>query len=72
MDPERAAHAAARLAPRTVVPIHWGTLAGPRVWWRSDPAMPARAFAQRVAEDAPGVDVRILAPGERLALSSAN
>jgi L-ascorbate metabolism protein UlaG (beta-lactamase superfamily) len=70
MDPERAARAAALLAPRIVVPIHWGTLAGPRVWWRSDPAMPARAFAQRVAEHAPGVDVRILAPGELLALSS--
>ena len=71
MDPERAARAAALLAPRIVVPIHWGTLAGPRVWWRSDPAMPARAFAQRVAEHAPGVGVRILAPGERLALDLA-
>ena len=71
MDPERAARAAALLAPRIVVPIHWGTLAGPRVWWRSDPAMPARRFAQRVAEYAPGVYVRILAPGERLALDLA-
>jgi hypothetical protein len=33
--------------------------------------MPARAFAQRVAEHAPGIRARILAPGERLALDLA-
>ena len=49
LDPERAARAAGLLAPRVVVPIHWGTLAGPRVWWRADPAMPARAFAKLAA-----------------------
>lgn len=68
LDPERAARAAALLAPRIVVPIHWGTLAGPRVWWRADPAEPARRFAALVADHAPDVRVRILAPGERLAL----
>jgi L-ascorbate metabolism protein UlaG (beta-lactamase superfamily) len=69
MDPERAAQAAALLAPRVAVPIHWGTLAGPRVWWRADPEMPARRFAERLAAHAPAVAPRILAPGERLALS---
>ena len=67
MDPERAARAAALLAPRIAVPIHWGTLAGPRVWWRADPAMPARRFAELAAERAPAVRVQVMAPGERLA-----
>ena len=70
LDPERAARAVALLEPRIVVPIHWGTFASPRVWWRADPAMPARAFAEAVAEQAPDVDVRVLAPGERLPLVS--
>jgi L-ascorbate metabolism protein UlaG (beta-lactamase superfamily) len=68
LDPERAAQAAALLAPRIVVPIHWGTLAGPRVWWRDDPGLPARAFTERMAVHAPEVTVRVLAPGERLEL----
>jgi len=71
MDPERAAQAAALLRPRIVVPIHWGTLAGPRVWWRADPGEPARRFEEFVAAHAPDVAVRILAPGERLALPGA-
>jgi L-ascorbate metabolism protein UlaG (beta-lactamase superfamily) len=71
MDPERAARAAGLLRPRIVVPIHWGTLAGPRVRWRADPAAPARRFAELVAAHAPGVSVRTLAPGERLALPRA-
>jgi L-ascorbate metabolism protein UlaG (beta-lactamase superfamily) len=68
MDPERAARAAALLAPRIAVPVHWGTLAGPRVWWRADPAAPSLRFAELVAAHAPDVTVRILAPGDRLAL----
>ena len=68
LDPERAARAAALLAPRIAVPIHWGTLAGPRVWWRADPGMPAREFAERTAVHAPGVSVRVLQPGERMDL----
>ena len=68
LDPERAARAAAMLRPRIAVPIHWGTVAGPRVWWRADPAMPARRFATLAGVYAPFVTVRILAPGERLAL----
>ena len=68
LDPERAARAAELLRPRIVVPIHWGTLAAPRVWWRADPEMPARTFAELVARYAPAVEVRILAPGESFVL----
>ena len=42
LDPEGAAKAAALLEPRVAVPIHWGTLASPRVWWRHNPGWPAR------------------------------
>ena len=63
MDPEVAAKAAALLAPRMAIPIHWGTLASPRVWWRHDPGLPAREFERLAAVHAPGVAVRILAPG---------
>jgi len=68
MDPERAAEAAALLAPRMAIPIHWGTLAGPRVWWRHDPWLPAREFERLAAVRAPGVAVRVLAPGATLTL----
>ena len=63
LDPEGAAHAAALLAPRVAIPIHWGTLASPRVWWRHDPRRPAREFERLAAVHSPGVAIRILAPG---------
>jgi L-ascorbate metabolism protein UlaG (beta-lactamase superfamily) len=69
LDPERAARAVALLQPRIAVPIHWGTLAAPMVWWRNDPGMPARAFAELVGQLAPGTEARILNPGESLALA---
>ena len=68
LDPERAARAAALLRPRIAVPVHWGTFARAHVWWRDDPGAPARRFAELVAVHAPGVTVRVLEPGERLAL----
>jgi L-ascorbate metabolism protein UlaG (beta-lactamase superfamily) len=68
LDPEGAARAAALLAPRVAVPIHWGTLASPRVWWRDDPGLPAREFERFVALHAPGVAVRILPPGAAMPL----
>jgi L-ascorbate metabolism protein UlaG (beta-lactamase superfamily) len=64
MNPERAAEAAALLAPRTAIPIHWGTLASPRAGWTHDPQKPARDFGREVAARAPGVEVRVLQPGE--------
>ncbi len=69
LDPERAARAVALLRPRVAVPIHWGTLAAPMVWWRDDPGMPARTFAELVGQLAPGTEARILNPGQSLALA---
>ena len=69
LDPSRAAEAAALIAPTSVVPIHWGTFAlvkplrsGNDVW------LPARQFAAFVEQRAPGVEVRVLAPGETMDL----
>ncbi len=69
LDPERAVRGAARIAPRAVVPIHWGTfaVAWPPLWAR-DPQRPARQFAASMARDLPAVEVRVLAPGERTEL----
>jgi L-ascorbate metabolism protein UlaG (beta-lactamase superfamily) len=65
MGPPQAARAAALLEPRVAIPIHWGTLASPRAGWLDDPARPARAFERHVAELAPDIEVRVLAPGGR-------
>lgn len=68
LDPERAAQAAALIRPELAVPIHWGTIRLGLVKPPDDPARPAREFAAFAHAMAPGVDVRVLAPGERLAL----
>jgi L-ascorbate metabolism protein UlaG (beta-lactamase superfamily) len=70
LDPERAARAAQVLRPRIAVPIHWGTFypRGRRMGDRL--TAPPREFALRVAELAPEVSVRVLEPGESLALTS--
>jgi L-ascorbate metabolism protein UlaG (beta-lactamase superfamily) len=68
LDPKSAARAAALIRPSVAVPIHWGTLypRGRRLGgWFTEPA---RRFAAHAAELAPDVEVRVLAPGERLAL----
>src|SRR5690349_20100935 len=71
MDPERAALAAALIAPREAIPVHWGTYASPGVWWRDDPELPAREFARLAALHAPGVAVRTLSPGRSAPLRPA-
>jgi L-ascorbate metabolism protein UlaG (beta-lactamase superfamily) len=54
------------VTPRVAVPIHWGTLAARRPMRRHpDPGRPPQEFAALVAQRAPGVEVRVLAPGER-------
>jgi L-ascorbate metabolism protein UlaG (beta-lactamase superfamily) len=67
LDPERAAEAVRRLAPRIAVPIHWGTY---RPFHRRATARfltePAEAFVRAAAATAPDVDVRVLQPGEEL------
>lgn len=69
LDPERAARAAALIAPEIAIPIHWGTFA-PR--WpggrMADPEGPAREFERLARRFAPSVEVRVLAPGERTEL----
>ncbi len=70
LDPERAVKAAARIAARLVVPIHWGTFA---IGWpmgrKIDHRQPAQQFAALMARELPEVEVRVLAPGERTELS---
>ncbi len=70
LDPDRAARAAAIIAPRIAIPIHWGTFAlgGGLISRPADPAWPPRQFASLAATYAPAVEVRVLAPGERTEL----
>ncbi|MBS1883448.1 MAG: MBL fold metallo-hydrolase [Actinobacteria bacterium] len=70
LDPERAARAAALLAPRIAVPVHWGTFY-PAGLARLRPrplSGPPREFAARLRDLAPQVDVRVLEPGSTLTL----
>jgi L-ascorbate metabolism protein UlaG (beta-lactamase superfamily) len=66
LDAERATEAAAMIAPRVAVPIHWGTLSPRRPMRRHpDPLRPPKEFARLLAGRAPDVEVRVLAPGDR-------
>jgi L-ascorbate metabolism protein UlaG (beta-lactamase superfamily) len=65
LDPERAAEAVSLVEPAVVVPIHWGTFALPKaIRPRAHPTTPALQFARLVARASPGVEVRVLTPGE--------
>jgi L-ascorbate metabolism protein UlaG (beta-lactamase superfamily) len=71
LDPARAAEAVLRLAPRLVVPIHWGTYFPLPLGLRRSSdflARPPLEFEEAVSEIAPDVVVRVLAPGESLEL----
>lgn len=71
LDPETAADALALLRPRLAVPIHWGTYAPLHRGVRAPPgflADPREAFVRAAARRAPGVEVRVLTPGEALSL----
>jgi L-ascorbate metabolism protein UlaG (beta-lactamase superfamily) len=71
LDPEGAARAVALLHPVTAVPIHWGTYAPLYLGLRAVPAylaQPQAAFSEAAARLAPGVAIRVLSPGEALAL----
>jgi len=67
LDPVRAVEALALTEPRLAIPIHWGTYAPWRAP-RGDDA-PAKAFAELAATIVPGVDVRVLRPGESCQLA---
>ncbi len=70
MGPEDAARAAGVLKPRIAIPVHWGTLAPIGLARRGRGALsdPPRQFAEHAARVAPGVEVRILAPGDETRL----
>ncbi|MGZ4652323.1 MBL fold metallo-hydrolase [Oryzihumus sp.] len=64
LDPVRAAEAVARLRPRVVVPMHYGSF-GP-LGYRPSAATrraPAQDFAREVHRRSPATHVRVLAPG---------
>ena len=65
MNPERAARAAALLAPRVAVPIHWGTFypAGLERLRPRPLSGPPREFAARLRDLAPAIRVEVLPPG---------
>jgi L-ascorbate metabolism protein UlaG (beta-lactamase superfamily) len=69
LDPVRAAEAVALLRPRVAVPIHWGTF---RPLHRRAGASflrdPVDEFVAATRNQAPEVDVRVLAPGESLTM----
>ena len=71
LGPRTAADALCDIEPRTVIPIHWGTLYPrhlDRVWHRPlvEPAERFEAHARRVAPD---VEVRVLQPGEATSIT---
>jgi L-ascorbate metabolism protein UlaG (beta-lactamase superfamily) len=71
LDPERAAEAAARIEPRLVVPIHWGTYFPIHLGLTRKPAfldLPPVEFVAAMHERAPEIDVRVLQVGESLEL----
>jgi L-ascorbate metabolism protein UlaG (beta-lactamase superfamily) len=70
MDPLSAARAVEIVRPAIAVPIHWGTFfpVGLEALRGSALVEPPRVFARHVAELAPEVEVRVLAPGDELML----
>jgi L-ascorbate metabolism protein UlaG (beta-lactamase superfamily) len=71
LDPARAAEAAARIRPRLVVPIHWGTYFPLHLGLRKQPAfidVPPLEFVAAMKETAPDVEVKVLRPGDDLDL----
>jgi L-ascorbate metabolism protein UlaG (beta-lactamase superfamily) len=71
LDPRRAAEAAAIMRPRIAVPIHWGTLLRVGLNRRRPELLtdPPREFVAQLAELAPEVEGRVLAPGGTLVLN---
>jgi L-ascorbate metabolism protein UlaG (beta-lactamase superfamily) len=70
MDPLDAARAARLIRPRIAIPMHWGTLLPIGLAGRHGGRLgdPPRVFAEHAASLAPGVEVRILDPGQATAL----
>ena len=71
LDPTRAAEAVALVRPSLVIPIHWGTYFPIHLGLAGKPAfvdLPPAKFAAALTEHAPGVELRVLRPGEALEL----
>lgn len=70
LDPDTGADALALIKPRLAIPIHHATLSLPfqgRLWPRML-TEPAKRFVAAAAAKAPGVEVRVLAPGESMSI----
>lgn len=66
LEPASAAHVAKLVGARFAIPVHWGTfypVGFERLWPRPLREPPGR-FVAAAAREAPGVDVRVLQPGE--------
>jgi L-ascorbate metabolism protein UlaG (beta-lactamase superfamily) len=71
LDPRQAAEALRLLEPRVAIPIHWGTYMRMGMSRDRYPLRePAERFERLAGELAPDVTVRILEPGETLALDA--
>ena len=71
LDPGRAAEAVARIRPRLVVPIHWGTYFPIHLGLKGKPGfvdLPPLEFLAALKETAPDTRVEVLRPGESLEL----
>jgi L-ascorbate metabolism protein UlaG (beta-lactamase superfamily) len=70
MDPLDAARATRLIRPRIAIPMHWGTLLPIGLAGRHGSRLgdPPRVFTEHAASLAPGVEVRILEPGQAPAL----
>lgn len=70
LDPVRAAEALRMIEPRVAIPIHWGTFLpiGTRRRHHGLLTEPSLDFERRAEAAAPGVDVRVLQPGEQTEL----
>jgi L-ascorbate metabolism protein UlaG (beta-lactamase superfamily) len=71
LDPTRAAEAVARIRPKLVVPIHWGTYFPIHLGLRGKPGfvdLPPLEFLAAMRETSPDVEVKVLRPGEGLEL----
>ena len=67
LDPGRAAEAVARIGPKVVVPIHWGTYFPIHLGLAGRPGfvdLPPVEFAAALKEHAPDVELRVLRVGE--------
>lgn len=74
LGPRGAAAVAVELAPRAVVPIHWGTLYPRHLHrvWRRPLVRPGERFAELVRAADPSIAVHVLRPGEEAHLDLAS